>query len=108
MIDDSTDEDSFINMATGGMLALMGDVDDSLVDFLELIDGTDAIRYWDDSVSNWADITSATYGQDYTLSYLTEGDLTGYTMLTVTAVPEPTVILLLCLGVLAFRRQRHV
>jgi hypothetical protein len=29
----------------------------SLIDFLGLIDGTDAIRYWDDFISNWADIT---------------------------------------------------
>jgi hypothetical protein len=70
-------------MATDGMLALYGDADDSLFDFLDLIGGTDAIRYWDDSILSWADITGATYGDDYTLGYLTEGDLTGYTMLTV-------------------------
>ena len=104
-IDYDEDGDGFINIATGGMLALYGDNDDSLFDFLRLINGTDAIRYWDDSASGWADITGATYGQDYTLSYLTEGDLVGYTVL---AVPEPTAILLFCLGVLAIRRQRRV
>ena len=76
-------QSSLINMSTGGMLALDGEADDSLVDFLGLIDGTDAIRYWDDSISDWADIMGATYGRDYTLNYLTEGDLDGYTVLTV-------------------------
>jgi T5SS/PEP-CTERM-associated repeat protein len=82
-----------INMATGGMLALYGDADDSLADFLGLIDEySDAIRYWDDSIADWADITGATYGEDYTLKYITEGDLAGNTMLT---VPEPGMIGLL-------------
>ncbi len=101
-IDSLEHGDSLINMATGGMLALFGDADDSLVDFMGLIDGTDAIRYWDDSVLAWADITGATYGIDYALEYLTEGDLTGYTMLT---VPEPATLLLLGLGGLALRRR---
>lgn len=82
-IDSNGGDDSFINMATGGMLALFGDAHESLAGFLNLIDGTDAIRYWNDSISAWAAITSATYGKDYILSYLTEGDLVGYTMLTV-------------------------
>ncbi len=90
-IDDDADGDSFINMATGGMLALNGDADDSLVDFLGLIDGTDAIRYWDDSISGWADITGATYGDDYTLSYLIGGDLDGYTVLTA-SIPAPAMV----------------
>ncbi len=108
-IEHYADSDSFINMASGGMLALFGDADDSLVDFLELVDGTDAIRYWDDSILDWADITGATYGDDYTLSYLTEGDLDGYTVLTVGVVPEPGTITLLSMGVLGlllfFRRR---
>ncbi len=82
--------DSSIRMATGGMLALNGDADDSFQDFLELINGSDAIRYWDDSLSVWTDITSATNGVDYTLSYQTTGDLAGYTVLTVnTTEPNP-------------------
>ncbi len=89
-IDNNGDGDSFINMATGGMLAITGDADDSLVEFLGLVEGTDAIRYWDYSISDWADITGATYDDDYTLSYLTEGDLAGYTVLTA-SVPAPTV-----------------
>ena len=96
-------DDGFINMATGGMLALFGDADDSLVDFLGLIDGTDAIRFLDESVLDWADIAAATYGIDYTLEYLTEGDLTGYTMLT---VPEPGMMVLFGLGSLVLRRRR--
>ncbi len=98
--------DSFINMASGGMLALFGDADDSLGSFLALIEGTDDIRYWDDSVSDWAPITSAAPGEDYTLVYLTEGDLDGYTVLTVTAVPEPATLSLLAMGGLALIRRR--
>jgi T5SS/PEP-CTERM-associated repeat protein len=75
--------DGFINMSTGGMLAVNGDADDSLAEFLGLVLGTDAIHYWDYPLGNWADIAGATPGEDYTLTYLTEGDLSGYTMLTV-------------------------
>ena len=84
-IDYDTDGDSFIKMGTGGMLALASDDngDDSLDNFLSLIDGTDAIRYWDFGLADWVPITSATYGDDYTLEYLTTGDLAGYTILTV-------------------------
>ena len=78
-----TDGDSFVNMATGGMLALKGDADESLVKFLDLVTGTDAIRYWDKSLADSAPITAATEGVDYALDYLTEGELTGYTLLTV-------------------------
>ncbi len=96
-------QDSFINMSTGGMLAVLGDAGESLVDFMGLIDGTDAIRYWDSSIANWADITGATYGIDYMLDYITEGDLAGHTMLT---VPEPTTLALLTLGGIMLRRRR--
>jgi T5SS/PEP-CTERM-associated repeat protein len=75
--------DSFINMATGGMLALWGDADNSLQQFLALVSGTDAIRYWDNSLDTWEPLVNATYGDDYTLKYLTTGDLAGYTLLTV-------------------------
>jgi T5SS/PEP-CTERM-associated repeat protein len=75
--------DSFINMATGGMLAVYGDADNSLSQFFNLIYGTDAIRYWDAAVEDWAPLTSATFGTDYTLEYLTTGELAGYTLLTV-------------------------
>ncbi|MBN2294874.1 MAG: PEP-CTERM sorting domain-containing protein [Pirellulales bacterium] len=76
------DDGEFLKMSSGGMLALNGNAS-SLNNFLDLIDDEGEIRYWDDSISDWADITGAIYGRDYTLSYLTEGDLAGYTMLTV-------------------------
>ena len=41
------------------------------------------------AVSGWSDITGAAYGADYTLSYWTDGNLAGYTVLTVGVVPEP-------------------
>ncbi len=106
-IDDNGDGNSFIRMATGGMLLLAGDADDSLAAFLGLASGTDEIRYWDDSISGWADITGATVGEDYTLGYLAEGDLAGYTMLTVTAVPEPAALSLLAIGGVAILRRRR-
>ena len=81
------------------MLALFGKAKNSLVEFFDLIDGTDAIRYWDDGIADWADIMGATYGDDYTLSYLTEGELTGYTLLTVgVPVPEPSSLVLVTIG----------
>jgi len=72
-------------LSTGGMLALLGDADDSLTQFLELIEGTDAINYWDDSASGWAPITGATPRVDYTLAYIntTGSALCGYTLLRV-------------------------
>lgn len=107
-IDAFTPGDSYINMSTGGMLALKGDADDSLSQFLGLVQGTDAIRYWDASLSDWAHITTATYGTDYTLEYLTTGELAGYTLLTVgTAVPEPAAItLIVALAASMFARRR--
>ena len=107
-IDHNGDGDSFVNMSSGGMLALKGNADNSLTAFLGLINGSDAIRYWDDSISDWDNITNATYGDDYTLEYLSTGNLAGYTMLTVTAVPEPATMGLLGLGglLLLIRRRR--
>ena len=102
-IDQNIDGDSFINMSTSGMLALYGNADDSLSVFLDLIEGTDAIRYWDESALDWTNITSATYGLDYTLKYIEDGgELNGYTVLT---VPEPATLLLISLGGLIIRRK---
>jgi len=107
IIDDNLDGDSFVTMATGGMLALRGDGSDSLTSFLELIEGTDDIRYWDDSLWGWADITGAAEGQDYTLAYIDSGDLEGYTVLTVTTIPEPGSLAMLVLGGLALARRKR-
>ncbi len=85
----STVGTSFINMTTGGMLALYGNADDSLGQFLDLVQGTDAIRFWNNSLSAWAPLTTATLGVDYSLQYLTSGDLAGYTLLTVGEVTSP-------------------
>jgi T5SS/PEP-CTERM-associated repeat protein len=80
--------DSFVNLTTGGMLALWGDADDSLAQFLGLASGTDAIRYWNASLAGWTPLTDATLGVDYTLQYQTTGDLNGYTFLTVGIVGD--------------------
>ena len=97
-----TGADGFVNMATGGMLALSGEAAGSISEFLDLVEGTDAIRYWDTSLPGWAPITIATEGTDYTLEYLTTGDLAGYTKLTVfTPIPEPMTWMLLAMFALA-------
>jgi T5SS/PEP-CTERM-associated repeat protein len=78
---------SFVNMASGGMLALMGDAGYSLSSFLGLIEGTDSIRFWDESISDWRPLRDATYGKEYSLVYQTEGTFAGYTVLTVGVIP---------------------
>ncbi len=82
IVDYNGDGDSIINMATGGMLALKGNGSDSLSDFLSLIGGTGAIRYWDDFSQTWKIIEEAY--TDYELIYIdAESELNGYTVLTV-------------------------
>jgi T5SS/PEP-CTERM-associated repeat protein len=94
VIDSDGNGDNFVNMAAGGMLALWGNAQSSLSEFLDLVSGglfsgTDAIRYWNASLANWAPLTAATLGVDYTLQHQTTGDLTGYTLLTVLAPGPP-------------------
>lgn len=102
IIDYDADGDDFVNMASGGMLALPGATDGSLTEFLELAEYADAIRYYDTSLPGWAPITAATEGVDYSLQYETSGDLEGYTKLTVfTPIPEPRAWMLLVMFVLA-------
>jgi hypothetical protein len=91
-------------MGGGGMLALDGNAASSLSSFLERIGGTDDLRYFNESIWDWDNITTATPGDDYTLSYLNEGDLAGYTVLT---VPEPATLILLATGGLAVLRRRR-
>ncbi|WP_261342740.1 hypothetical protein [Posidoniimonas polymericola] len=86
-IDENGGDDSHVNLATGGMLALFGEADASIVAFLGLVNGTDSIRYWDDALGDWSLITNAVDGDDYSLEYLTEGELAGYTLLTVGEAP---------------------
>lgn len=74
--------DGVVNLATGGMLALAGNAEISLDEFLDLVEGSDTIRYWDNGASDWVDITEGINGEDYTLEYLADGDLAGYTLLT--------------------------
>lgn len=97
-VDHEATGESFVNMSTGGMLAIIGQADGSLNDFLELVSGTDAIRWWDGDLDDWALLTSATEGMNYSLEYFSDGDLAGHTILTVQNVPEPTTISLLLLG----------
>ncbi len=108
LIDYDESDDSFINMSSGGMLALAGLAEASLEEFLGLVEGTDAIRYWDADLSGWSPLAEATLGEDYTLEYLSEGELVGYTMLTVGIVPEPSTAfftILTALWGIAHRRR---
>ena len=101
---------SFIKMSTGGMLALYGDADDSLGEFFDLIEGTDNVQYWDQVAGDWEPLIQAIEGQDYTLEYFNNGELAGYTVLTVGAVPEPgcvaLLLTLLATGVVFVLRRR--
>jgi len=108
-IDLGDNGDSFITMATGGMLAVYGDGGASLGDFLDLISSNSKdIRYWNSSIADWDHITAAEEGTDYTLSYLTAGALAGHTMLTVNTIPEPATVMLLAIGGLAVLRRRRI
>ena len=87
-IDNDNDADSFIYMSDDGMLAVYGDADESLSDFLaDLVSGTDAIQWYDSTDEQWELLTTATEGTDYLLAYIddTANDLYGYTLLTVMA-----------------------
>lgn len=112
VIDSYRQGNSFVNIASGGILALKGEADDSINDFLGLLsqyEGKDSIQY--PKGSTWDHITNATEGVDYNLQYLDAGDLAGYTLLTVTAVPEPSMIAMLIawsIGLLLVRGRRRL
>lgn len=97
----------FVNMKTGGMLALNGDAAGSLATFLGWIEGSCAIRYRNDSDDGWINFTGTTDDEHYTLRVGTVDEgLAGYTVLT---VPEPATIALLSFGfagMAAIRRRR--
>jgi len=98
-------DDNFVRIASGGMLALHDSdwaAGDDLGDFLALVASTGPIQYWDGS--DWANITDAIYGADYTLAHETVGDLADYTILT---VPEPASLTLLTLSGLAVLKRRR-
>ncbi|QDU55654.1 hypothetical protein [Aeoliella mucimassa] len=89
---------SQLNMSEYGRLAVFGKADASIEHFLSSIVGNDDIRYWDQATTTWAPITEAVQNRDYTLRYIHQGELAGYTMLTVGPVPEPASVLLAILG----------
>jgi hypothetical protein len=100
-----------IRMQTAGQLALEGAASDTLANFLASIggDGSGTLMYWDaDAGTHWAPAGGMS-GGDYTLAAGT-GDLTGYGVLTVGVIPEPSSATLLALGltscILAQRRSR--
>ena len=102
--------DSSINMSTGGMLAIYGEASDSFSQFLDLVNGSDAIRYWDESLADWSPLVNATIDDDYSLKYLTTGDLAGYTLLRVgNRVPEPGALILILASTpfMALRSRRQ-
>jgi len=103
-IDYSHPGDNFVNMTSGGMLALYDSgwvSDNDLEDFLTLINGTGPIQYWDGN--NWANITEATYVDDYILTHNNNGNLAGYTVLT---VPEPAALLMFSIGGFVIRKRK--
>ncbi|QDU54054.1 PEP-CTERM sorting domain-containing protein [Aeoliella mucimassa] len=105
-----------IQLTSGGMLALAGEGDDSLADFMSLVlttndyEVSNLLYYWDSAEEDWALLEQASYGTDYTLAYHSTGSLAGYTVLTVGRVPEPSTALLtlasIAGGWIAVRRRR--
>ncbi len=64
-------------MATSRMLGVKANVDSAITEFRDLVECADAIRYWNTSLPGWAHISIATKGVDYSLQYMTAGDLGG-------------------------------
>lgn len=107
-VGDTLSMHGFINIATGGTLALDGEADGSITGFLDRVEGSGAIRYWDTSLPGWAHLTAATEGVDYTLDYHTSGDLEGFTVLTVfTPILEPTAVVMLGFAATLFAASRR-
>jgi T5SS/PEP-CTERM-associated repeat protein len=106
-IDYNLNGDSWINMSTGGMLALKGNAAGSWGNFRGLVYGTDAINYWNGTA--WDSLSNATLGTDYTLAYWDQGDWAGYTVLTVGTytIPAPSSLLLASAGLALVRRLRR-
>lgn len=86
VIDEQIESNSSINIRDGGMLAIGGDFDDSLTQYLDQVGGTDVINYWDGNA--WTHISNATPGTDFQLEHHTTGELAGFTVLTVGTVLE--------------------
>jgi len=99
---------SYIDMGSGGMLALKGSSAGSIQSFLESIDGSDEIRYFNEAAWSWEHITGAIRDEDYTLTYMNSGNLSGYTVLKVTTIPEPaTMVILASCGLAAIGRRKY-
>ena len=72
-----------INIESGGMLAVRGQSAPYARYFLELVEGTDAIRYWDVDEESWTKLLDGFWDRDYTLKYMAEGPWEGYMLLRV-------------------------
>ncbi len=101
-IDINGNGNSEIDMCLGGRLVLEGDASD-LAEFLALVGGPGEICYWDGAA--WSNITGAS-ASDYSVVAITTGDFAGFSVLTVTAVPEPATMSFLMVGALAMFKRR--
>ena len=90
--------DSYINMSNGGMLAIYAgleegeEFDPANLGTLVGGSGIEHIQWWNETISDWASITTATLGTDYTLDYITEDELAGFVLLTVGGEITPEYI----------------
>lgn len=102
-----TEDYGYVNLDSGGTLALLGDIDNSIQQFLTKVDGDEVIRFWDYGLSDWSFITNATIGEDYFLEYISDVNSELYGFTTLTIVPEPAACVLLSLGVLLVRKKKR-
>ncbi len=107
VLDDADNGNSFVNIQSGGKLALFdssGNID-TMAELMAAIGGEDdTIRIWNgDSYELYTNLTEDV---DYSV-YQGTGDLSGYAVLTTGAVvPEPATMSLLALGGLSLLRRR--
>jgi T5SS/PEP-CTERM-associated repeat protein len=105
-----SDVGGYVDMAAGGILAVLGDKTGAGAfasgGLFTKFNAANVGEIQYDAGAGFVNMTGATEGVDYTLA-LGTGVLTGYTVLTMAAIPEPSSMGLLALSGLALLRRRR-